>query len=214
LRPPLPNQVFYDDAGAIIEYGSRWSGLPPEDRYSVVTHPQRFAPLHTVGDALIDYLLENYEVTVGEDVGFAGDVVLGRAEAVRAVRVLPQSDDAAALTFVFTAFPGLILHAGLLHDFPFPACGCDACDESLEREASQLEWRVLAVAEGGYSESYDEGASLPVGCAFVSRDGLPVDGGHTLSAGFPPERLRQAQAVLSRLPNGWQPWRPRTGETG
>lgn len=44
---------------------------------------------------------------------------------------LTLSDSAAApLTFGFTSYPGLILHAGLLHDFAYPICGCDACDET------------------------------------------------------------------------------------
>ncbi|WP_424980865.1 DUF6226 family protein [Microbacterium sp. S308A+] len=35
-----------------MSYGSRWGGSPPEDSYSVETNLERFAPLHTVADAL------------------------------------------------------------------------------------------------------------------------------------------------------------------
>ena len=53
----------------VIEYGNRWAsrgGTPPEDSYSVDEHPERFAPLHTVAAALIDYLVDD-GVTHGLD---------------------------------------------------------------------------------------------------------------------------------------------------
>lgn len=35
-----------DTDGQVIDYGNRWGGgSPPEDGYSVETHPERFAPL-------------------------------------------------------------------------------------------------------------------------------------------------------------------------
>lgn len=37
-------------------------GSPPEDTYSVDTHPERFAPPHTVAEALIGHLRETYDV--------------------------------------------------------------------------------------------------------------------------------------------------------
>ncbi|WP_404810209.1 DUF6226 family protein [Microbacterium terricola] len=35
------------------------------------------------------------------------------------------------MTFVLTEFPGVHLRAGVLHDFHFPTCGCDACDDDV-----------------------------------------------------------------------------------
>ena len=49
----------------------------------------------------------------------------------------------AALTFVYTSFPSVLVQAGLLHDFSFPSCGCDACDETWESSADGLEWTTL-----------------------------------------------------------------------
>lgn len=67
-RPEIPVQVFRDAAGQIIEYGNRWgAGAPPEDSYSVDTHPERFAPLHTVAEALIAHLTAGYDTAVSED---------------------------------------------------------------------------------------------------------------------------------------------------
>ena len=52
-RPRWGEPVFRDSAGAVVVYGSRWGqDGPPADTYSVDTHPERFAPLHVVADAL------------------------------------------------------------------------------------------------------------------------------------------------------------------
>src|SRR5690625_4141229 len=69
VRPSVESVEFRDDDGNIIDYGNRWAsrgGIPPEDSYSVDGHPERFAPLHTIAAALIDYLVSTYEVDVEE----------------------------------------------------------------------------------------------------------------------------------------------------
>lgn len=69
---------------------------------------------------------------------------------------MPGSSAAAPLTFVVTGYPGVMGHAGALHDFVFPVCGCDACDETAETTADRMERLVLTVAGGGYSERAGE----------------------------------------------------------
>lgn len=44
---------------------------PPEDTYSVDTHLERFLPLHTVADALLTHLQENFTVEILEDLSTA-----------------------------------------------------------------------------------------------------------------------------------------------
>ncbi|MDQ1175011.1 hypothetical protein QE430_003318 [Microbacterium testaceum] len=152
-RPLLEAPTFRDADGRVIEYGSRWEGSPPEETYSVDTHPERFAPLHVVADALVAHLGRSYDVAV---VGFshvANDLLHSVDDMVRAVRVSPSDPACATLTFVYTSYPGVLLHAGILHDFYFPACGCDACDSTWESEAENLERCVFAVVEGGYREN-------------------------------------------------------------
>lgn len=53
LRPTIESPIFLDAEGQVIDYGNRWGGSPPEDTYSVDTHPERFAPIHAIADALI-----------------------------------------------------------------------------------------------------------------------------------------------------------------
>ena len=208
VRPALPSQVFYDSTGAVIDYGNRWSGgLAPEDSYGVVSNPQRFAPLHLVADALIQHLTGTYAVTVSEDAAFAADLMHEPGDVLRAVRVVPANPAAAPLTFVYTSYPGVILHAGLLHDFPFPQCGCDGCDETAESAAQELERTVLAVAAGGYAERVNPGDQLPIGYEIASADGTRRGSGEgARGLDCPTSRLRDAESQLRRLPGRWQPW--------
>lgn len=165
-RPDFPNGTFRDASGEVIPYGRRWRGeSPPEEAYRVSTHSERFAPLHAVAEALIEYLLRRYDAWSRDDPAVVADLMSGRDDIVRAVRITPAGDDAAPLTFAFTGYPGVVLHAGLLHDFHFPSCGCDACDESAAALADELEETVTAVTDGRYRETLDvgSGAQRPPG---------------------------------------------------
>ena len=90
-RPSIDTPVFRDVGGQVIDYGNRWSGSPPEDTYSVDTHPERFAPVHTVADALIDHLRDTYDVVVEEGEEMAADLLHPAFhDVVRAVRIRPR----------------------------------------------------------------------------------------------------------------------------
>jgi hypothetical protein len=216
VRPAIPEQTYHDVEGNVIDYGNRWRDrpgrMPPDDLYEVTSNLERFAGFHVLADALIQHLRENYAVSVIEDVTVAEDLLDNRVDVARAVRVVPDRPDAAPLTFVYTALPGLILHAGLLHDFPFPTCGCDACDETVDALAGDLENTVLAVAAGRFSESVSPVMSGPFeleiahelgdrGTTFWGRGGSTVNSQS--------ERAKNARQRLAHLPNGWQPWQRR-----
>jgi hypothetical protein len=86
-------------------------------------------PLHTVAEALIVHLVEEYDVEESDDLANAGDITHIRDDTVRVVRVMrltPRDLVAAPRTFVSTSFPSVIVHADALADFDFPFCGCDA----------------------------------------------------------------------------------------
>ncbi|POX66817.1 hypothetical protein C3481_00620 [Microbacterium sp. Ru50] len=205
VRPTVDAPVFRDADGAVIEYGRRWPGSPPEETYSVDTHPERFAPLHAVGDALVAHLRTAYDVVVDEGVAVAGD--LNRpsfSDVLRAVRLRPTDPRCAAVTVVFDAYPGISVHSGLLHDARYPHCGCDACDEEWEAVATDLEQHVFAVVTGNFREAIVPGAELPVRHAFTFPEG--GRSGESRADGFPPERVSKAREVLRDLPDGWAPW--------
>lgn len=204
-RPVIAARTFHDAEGRTIPYGDRWGGgSPAEDSYSVTSNLDRFAPLHDVADALVDHLHRTYAVSLHEGIEHVRDLMdPAAAEVVKAVRVVPVDPGAAPLTFVYTAFPGIRLHAGFLPDFTFPSCGCDACDETWERSADELESAVHAVTHGGFSEGYHAGAQLPVWFRLVYPGGS--GSGATRAEDYPPERFA---AVADALRRGrtWSPW--------
>jgi hypothetical protein len=206
VRPAIAEQTYRDADGAVIAYGSRWGiAGPAEDSYSVVSHAERFAPLHQIAHALIDHLQRRYLVEVTDDLRCAQDLRLRRVEAERAVRLTPTATDAATLTFVFTDFPGVIVHAGLLHDFSFPICGCDACDETWQSMADRLEFTVQAVISGGYREEVRGGDDDPWIWHQLSTDDQRHGGGGdaTADAGA---HLRATAERLRVLRGAWAPW--------
>lgn len=208
-RPPLTDITYLAADGTAINYGERWKDngyTPPENSYSVTSNPERFRDLHRVADALIDFLTDSYRVTVIDDLRFAADLLVSGADVVRAVRLTPGDQAAAPLTFAFTSFPGIVVHSGVLHDFIYPSCGCDACDETALTQSEGLEQLVLGVAAGSYRERYPVGSNQEPQYALTNPDGSGSSSGgggaETIDAG----RLAAAEQVLSALPGGWQPW--------
>jgi len=206
-RPSIEAPVFHDADGRAIDYGNRWgAGPPPEETYSVETHLERFAPTHTIAHALIAHLRDSYDADVEEGVEAAADLLHGPAPAVvHAVRVRPNDPACASLTFVFTAYPGIHLHAGLLNDFQYPICGCDACDSTWSAEADEMERQVFAVVAGRYRETVEQRGSDPwVGYAFTYLDG--GSSGGSREQGMPADRLEAATSILRNRPDEWAAW--------
>lgn len=205
-RPLIDVPVFRDGEGRIIEYGSRWAAGPPEDTYSVETHPERFAPLHTVADALIDHLRDTYDVEVEEGEEVEADLLRPPFhDVVRAVCIRPNDASCATLTFALTAYPGIYMQAGLLNDFLYPVCGCDACDSTWEAEADALEQQVLAVVAGNYRESIERRLGGPwVAYAFTRPDG--GSSGGSLANNIPKERRKAAKPILRKISGRWLKW--------
>lgn len=195
-----------DATGAEIRYGQRWGDDgPPDDQYSLDLHPERFAPLHVIADALAGYLADTFEVEASP-VRDLASLDAGGMQVLRATRLRPAGTDHAAMTLAWTGYPGVTVESGLRYRGIFPICGCEACDEPWETVAADLERHVLAVADGRLQESVDaergwaEWTQTEPGGLWstaASEQGLPV------------EHLRAAEATLGALPDGWRPWRRR-----
>lgn len=206
LRPSFATPTFRDGDGRVIDYGHRWQGSPPDDTYSVVTHPERFAPLHDVADALIEHLRLTYDVVITQGDDLAADLLHPiHHDVMKAVRLRPVDASCAALTFVFHDHPGVHVHAGLLHDFAYPVCGCDACDSTWEHEADGLERLVRAVVTGHYREamSFREGDPW-LAFALESPDGRSSGG--VRAQGMSREDVQMALAALENLSGPWSAW--------
>lgn len=208
VRPSLPEATHHSGDGVLIPYGRRWGeDGPSPDSYSVETHLDRFAGLHVVARALINHLSVAYNVDV-EDSPTSVDLLRQPDGVAESVRVTPRRPGAAPLTFVFTRYPAVIVHAGSIHDFVFPACGCDACDETAESAADRLEMLVLAVAAGGYSERYPVGWRRWVEYALKAADGSGSESGQDDPGPIPADRLRDVKIRLRAVPAAWLPWPP------
>lgn len=206
-RPAWPEEIYRNEQGQPIEYGQRWAGgVTPDDAYTRVTNPQRYEPLHSVAHALLDWLQTEFDVDVENAPGVVDDLLLRPTDTVHAVRIVPRNNAAAPLTLVLTPFPGVYLHAGLLHDFHFPVCGCDACDDDIAALAHELEWTVLTVVSGGYSER----VALSGGIDYrLAEPGVATQSGHLNVDELPADRVAAARTGLP--PDGqWMPWPRRT----
>ncbi len=208
VRPEIPVEVYRDADGAKIFYGTRWGDEEAaSDSYSVTSNTGRFSGLHAVADSLIDHLVSTYAASTRDVTAETAARMRAQVSVLRGVRVDPASPDAAPLVFTFTDFPGVLLHSGLLHSTPFPSCGCDACDETLDSEASGLEQQVLAVAAGGFAERYPLGKHRRAEYQLVRVDGSGWEGGGgEPSHDYTDDQLSEAERTLKLLPNGWQPW--------
>lgn len=145
-RPTIQTMEFRDALGEPIPYGRRWGAAgPPSESYSVTTDTERFRPLHVIAQALIEHLALRFDVTVQEDPDFASDLLHAPSEVVRAVRLTPKGSGSQPVTIVFSGFPGIIV-CDDTQDFPFPTCGCDACDDSWEDLADELERKLFEIA--------------------------------------------------------------------
>jgi hypothetical protein len=123
--------------------------LPDDDAYGLVTNPDRYQVVVDATRSIIDELVATYEVvsTAGNS---AVDIPNFQGPASDVVRLHPR--EGASLTFMFTGFPGVVVHEGELCVQAFPACGCDACNESPTGLIERLEKLVRAVVEGRYAE--------------------------------------------------------------
>ncbi|WP_400997914.1 DUF6226 family protein [Agromyces sp. GXQ0307] len=204
-RPELPASVYVDEDGAPIEYGRRWGvNGPPEDAYSRTSNLDRFAGLHTVARAVIEWLRTVFDVEVETGPQVVADLLLQPGDPIHSVRLTPRSTESATLTFVLTSFPGVYLHAGVLHDFHFPVCGCDACDDDVLSLADELEWTVRMVVTGRYSESVEPHASGWLGYR-LEEPGVRTNSGQSRTDEVPVERLERARH-LAPADGLWHPW--------
>lgn len=209
IRPPIRAPEIRDADGQVIPYGRRWgNGGPPEAAYSRVSHPERFAPLHRVAEALVSHLTETYNTRAEDGLTRVEDLSPAPEEVLRVVRLTPSGPDEAPLAFVFTGFPGVRLRAGTLYERGFPACGCDACDEDWPELAEELEWLVLTAVSGGFAEWCRPGLKRRYGSSFEAPEG-GSQSSETPARNIPAERFKAARKRLRALPDGWKAWSPK-----
>lgn len=211
-RPAVAAPRIVDADGQPIRFGERWGmGPPPEEAYSVDAHPERFAPLHAIADALVAHLVSTYEASVLDALDDARAWFGERGPAVlRAVRIEPAARDAAPIAIAWSDYPGILVRAGAAHGGHQPVCGCEACDEPWERAADDLEELVLAVVDGRLQESVQRGIAFTI----EGVDGTARSSGWSSALG-PDDRARRRmgrERLAARGGDRWLPWSVRSSE--
>ena len=131
---------------------SRWgSEGPPPDAYSRVTDAERFRPLHDFALRSLAQLHASFNVDRVDGYGLDNELEVGDL-ARASVRLVPRDPKAAPLAVTFTTFPGLKVRVGRWCTAVFPACGCDACDETADGETVRLAELIEDVAAGRLRE--------------------------------------------------------------
>ncbi len=199
---------------------SRWGEAgPPDEAYSRVTDPTRFAPLHALGTALLDDLEARFQVS--RSVSSEPDPH-SPDEVAPAVTLTPSSPGAAPLTVVTTAFPGLIMRFGGVV-VTLPECGCDACDETIPDLTELLNRHVAALVAGTFGDRliHEVSRSFPMSYRDSDGPGAAVHKGQWWheqwyeapdgTAGSSRSALEKPQlsALRKALPSGertWHPW--------
>jgi len=214
VRPTLPEQVFTDPEGIPIPYGARWgAGGAPERTYSLTRHPERFAPLVDIADALVAHLEATYDVDVHTTEGLPDDAPdglrryeHGQVRVARTITLMPRHRMSAPLVIAETTFPSVVIAMGAVGLESSPPCGCDACDESLEFCADELENLVFSVVHGRYQERYSwsEGIQTSLAGEWGARSSTTP---RSAAAKEDLEAVRQSQR--ERHGARWMPWPPK-----
>lgn len=183
--------------------GDRWGPEgPPDEAYSRVTEPERFAPLHPAALEALDRLTAEYDV--GRVEGYGLDAELESRELARpSIRVVPNDPGAAPILVAFTIFPGLGVRLGRWHTDRYPGCGCDACDETAGIEIARFQRMIDDVTAGRFREAI----RLPlVGSARQSFRFWSGNGGSGGEGRIERSRAREMLAGGDRSSYEWAPW--------
>jgi Family of unknown function (DUF6226) len=178
------------------------------EAYSRVTNPERFLSLHTFALGLLDRLTLEYDVIRTEAFTLTPNMTPFE-QPHPPVTLTPNASQAAPIAIAFTTFPSLVVHYGKWLAEGFPACGCDACAATAEREEERLEVLVGDVVAGRFREElrmplfgrpaihWSFGEIARAGHLSEGREYMSRDDARILHTGGPRRML-------------WRPW-PRRG---
>ncbi len=196
VPPSLPAQTYRDEDGRLIDYGRRYPDGPPEDAYSRASHPERFAALPPMAEAMVTYLDRWYDIAVRRSGGTADS---------EWIEMLPRQGATVTLTLTEAR---ITVNAGALFQAGFPDCGCDACDESVGAVAAELVDCLLGIAGGGLREHFPVGRRAWTHVALTTPDSRTGGSGQ---ASFSKGEASAIRAQLATLDDGrWPAWPLRT----
>jgi Family of unknown function (DUF6226) len=183
---------------------NRWgSEGPPPEAYSRATNPERFLPLHTFALRLLEQLQAAFSVERFEGYGLDSELEVGHL-ARPTIRLIPRDQKAAPLAIAFTTFPGLRVRVGRWLIDRFPSCGCDACDETADGEATRLAELIDDVRCGTFREAISFSLA---GDGWQESEHWSL-GGHRHSSRSLLDRARAREMLAGRESWSieWEPW--------
>jgi uncharacterized protein DUF6226 len=182
--------------------GNRWGAAgPPDEAYSRVTDPQRYAPLRAIARDVLDDLRRRFDVTPHA----SSELDPNRTTRAPVTMLVPSDTKSSPLSVTFTAFPGLVVRFGHTHREPIPECGCDACDETVEECEELLRDLVAAVVTGSFGEGIINDSDGWWRQTWRSTDAGSRSGRTRITA----EQARALNVKLGSDDARWEPWPPR-----
>jgi len=184
--------------------GNRWGVEgPPLEAYSRVTNPERFGSLHRFAAELLNRLEREFDAERSEKYGLDPDLEQGFKLARPSVTLVPRDAAAAPIVVAFSAFPGIVVRFGRWCVAAFPACGCDACDETAASERERLESMIDNLTAGRFREANRIPAE---GTAWQEWE-FWSDGGRVAQRSqIDSARARELVAAGERSLYEWGPW--------
>jgi uncharacterized protein DUF6226 len=173
---------------------------PPPDAYSRVTNAERFRSLHRIALERLEELRSTFDVERLELDVPDPDMKVALVQA--SIRLAPREPVAAPIVLSLTEFPGLYLRCGRWLLEVFPACGCDACEETLEGEAERFLELVENVVAGRFHEAIEIPAQGDARLHWSTGSPAAAGGGWTML-----DRQR-ARELVGTGPSAfaWQAW--------
>lgn len=170
---------------------------PPLEAYGRVSNPERFRILHDQAYELILDLLRRYAVEPSID-----PALWRKGGQTEELRLTPDAEGAAELSFSLTDFPGVAVRFGRWHEEVYPWCGCDACDDDPDLLIEDLRSKVDSLVNGRFSERVRAGLK-----PWFSY-GFGYDSGHARTGG-PLDRQTARERRRHGKRTDWRPWPPR-----
>jgi len=184
--------------------GNRWGAEgPPPEAYSRVTDPERFASLHRVAAELLDRLEREFDAERAEGYGLDPKLEHGVALTRPSVTLVPRDAGAAPIVVAFSTFPGIVVRCGRWCTAAFPACGCDACDETAEGEIERLKSMIDNLTAGRFREKIRISAD---GTARQEWEFWSEGGRSAQKSQLDLDRARQLVAAGDQPLYEWGPW--------
>ncbi len=171
-----------------------------------MTDPERFRPLHGAMLEIARRIGRDFDVERTEGYGLDGELERGLELAGPCVGLRPKDPDAAPIVAAFTSFPGLHVRFGRWHREAFPACGCDACDESVERQIERLGQMVDSVIHGRFREALRRPVLPFMGSGWLEAEFESPAGSRSTGSRLDRVSARRMSGGRRRVDLNWGPW--------